>query len=292
MNVFVTGANGFVGSAVVEELAFAGHRVVGLVRSDRGARAVEALGGVPHRGALEDPASLAEGARAADAIVHTAFNHDFSRFAASCAEDQAVIAALADAIAGSARPLVVTSALGVMPAGVVATEDTAPGDHPRAATDRAAALAAARANVSVLRLPPSTHGEGDPHFVPTLIAIARRTGMSVYADEGRNRWPAVHRRDAARLYRLAVESALPGARYHAAAEEGIPFVAIATAIGRGLSLPVVKKTREEAAVHFGGFARFAALDVPASSAFTRARLGWEPREKGLLEDLADGHYFR
>ena len=294
MRVFVTGATGFVGSAVVGELLAAGHQVLGLVRSDASAAALAATGAKAHRGSLDDLDSLRSGAAAADGVIHTAFNHDFSKFKENCENDRRVIEALGDALAGTGRPLIVTSAMAILPHGVLATEDmmpvAGPAAHPRAASEEAA-VAACGARVSVVRLPPSVHGDGDHGFVPHLIGIAREKGISVYSDEGLNRWPAVHRLDAARLYRLILEKDSEGARYHAMAEEGVPFREIAAVIGRRLNVPVVGKSPDEAAKHFGWFAHFAAMDVPASSERTRQFLGWQPREPGLIADIDRPAYF-
>jgi nucleoside-diphosphate-sugar epimerase len=296
MRVFVTGATGFVGSAVVQELLAAGHEVLGLARSDAGAASLTAIGALVQRGSIEELDSLESGAATSDAVIHTAFNHDFSKFKENCELDRRAIETLGAALAGTTRPLIVTSALGVLPNGVLGTEETAPASgaaaHPRAATEEAAGAVAARGvRVSVVRLPPSVHGDGDPHFVPTLIKLARRTGLSAYIDDGGNRWPAVHRLDAARLYRLVLENRPGGGRYHAVAEEGIPLRDIATAIGHRLGVPIVGKPRGEAAQHFGGFVNFLALDVPATSARTREQLGWNPKQVGLLADLEQGRYF-
>lgn len=290
MRVFLTGATGFVGSAVVRELLDAGHRVVGLARSESAARALAAAGAEAHPGDLADLDALRAGASAADATIHLGFVHDFSNFAASCETDRRAILALGAALSGSDRPLLVTSAIGILPSGHLATEDTRPDQgpaaHPRAATERAAeAAAAAGARVSLVRLPPSVHGAGDHGFVPTLIRLARDKGVAAYVGGGRNRWPAVHRDDAARLFRLALEAGRGGARYHAVAEEGVAFRDIAAAIGRGLDLPTLSKDGADAEAHFGWFARFAALDVLASSRRTRYALGWRPTGPTLLDDL-------
>lgn len=302
MRVFVTGATGFVGSAVVAELVAAGHRVLGLARTEAAASALEAAGAEPHRGGLDDLDSLRAGAAAADGVIHTAFNHDFSRYKESCEADRHVIDAFGDVLAGSGRPLIVTSAVGLLGSVPLATEEmvppSGPGALPRVASEEAAASVAARGvRVSVMRLPPSVHGDGDHGFVPLLIGMAREKGVSAHIGEGLNRWSAVHRLDAARLYRLALERAEGGgegeggACYHAAAEEGVSFREIAAVIGRRLGVPVVAKSAEEAAAHFGWFAHFAALDCPTSSAWTRARLGWQPTGPGLITDLDHDRYF-
>lgn len=294
MRVFVTGATGFVGSAVVKELLDAGHQVIGLVRSDAGAKALAATGAAVHRGDVQDLASLRSGAAAADAVIHTAFIHDFSKFKESCEIDRLAITALGDACAGSSRPLIVTSGTGLLPPGR-ATEDDVPasGGLPRVATEEAAAAVAERGvNISVMRLPPSVHGDGDHGFVPMLIGMAREKGVSATIGEGRNVWGAVHRLDAARLYRLALEKNAGPARYHATAEEGVPFKEIATVIGRRLDVPVVSKSPEEAKAHFTWFAHFAAMDCRASSTKTRALTGWQPTGPGLIADIDRPEYFR
>ncbi len=300
MRVFVTGASGFVGSAVVQELIGAGHEVLGLVRSDASAIAVERAGAQAYRGDIDNLETLRAGAAQADCVIHTAFNHDFSKYLEACEADRRIIEALGSALAGSDRPLIVTSAIGTaignLPASGLMTEETRPATgaaaHPRAATEEAAVAVAARGvPVSVVRLPPSVHGDGDHAFVPILIDIARQHGASVYAGDGLNTWPAVHRLDAAALYRLALEAGAAAPRYHAVADEGVPFRDIASVIARRLGVPVVCKTPDDAASHFGWFAHFAAMDVRASSAWTQAQLGWRPRQPGLIADLDRPGYF-
>jgi len=294
MRVFVTGATGFVGSAVVQNLLDAGHQVIGLVRSDAGAKALAATGATVHRGDVQDIDSLKSGAAQADAVVHTAFIHDFSKFKESCETDRRAITAMGEALKGSARPLIVTSGTGLLPSGRVVTEDDVPlPTHPRVASEQAAeAMRAEGVNVSVMRLPPSVHGDGDHGFVPLLIGMAREKGVSAFIGEGRNVWAGVHRLDAASLYRLAIEKGVGPARYHATAEEGIPFKEIAGVIGKRLGVPVVSKSPEEAAQHFTWFAHFAAMDALASSAKTRAATGWQPTGPGLIADIDRDAYFR
>ena len=294
MRVFVTGATGFIGSVVVPELIKAGHHVIGLTRSDAGAQSLIAAGAEVHRGDLEDPESLRGGAAESDGVIHTAFDHDFSHFVANCEKDRRAIEALGGALAGSDRPLIITSGTGMGNAvpGQPATENVFNTSHPnpRVASELAgAAMSAAGVNVSVVRLP-QVHDTVKQGLISPAVAIAREKGISAYVGDGLNRWPAAHVLDVARLYRLALEKREAGARYNAVAEEGIPVRDIAEVIGEGLKVPVVSLSPEEAAGHFGWLGAFAGLDLPASSAQTQARLGWRPTGPDLLTDLKNMRY--
>jgi nucleoside-diphosphate-sugar epimerase len=290
MRVFVTGATGFIGAAVVKELIGAGHQVIGLYRDAEKAAALAAAGAEPYRGSIAEPDSLKDGAARSDGVIHLAFNHDFSRFVQNCEDDRRVIATLGGVLAGSQRPLLITS--GTPMANTVPGEAAREGNpvvsaqvHPRAASEEAAALLAAQGvNVGVVRLP-QVHDPVKQGLITPLIEIYRAKGACAYVGDGQNRWPAAHYLDVARLYRLAIEKAAPNAKYHAVAEEGIPMRDIATAIGRRLNLPVKSLAPDEVPGFFGWLAMFADLDMPASSAQTRAVLGWQPAGPGLISDL-------
>lgn len=318
MRVFVTGATGFVGSAVVRELMGAGHEVTGLARSETSAKALVAAGARVHRGTIEDLDSLRRGAAAADGVIHTAFFHEITHMAlrtrlrvmlgggpggivsrylsAAVGADRRAIETLGQALTGPDRPLVAAFATMAMAPGHLATEDEASDaasvGGPRGASEEAMlALAARGVRASVVRLPPSVHGNGDYGFVPRLIGVARKKGAAAYVGDGANRWPAVHRLDAARLFRLALEKGVAGSRYHAVADEGVPMREIAGVIGRHLNVPVVSKTPEEAAKLFSWLAPFLAADNPVSSRLTQERLGWRPTQPELIPDLEAGSYF-
>jgi nucleoside-diphosphate-sugar epimerase len=277
VRVFVTGATGYIGSAIVRDLMGAGHQVVGLARSDTAAAALTAAGAQVHRGALDDHDSLHEGAGAG-------------------AADLRAVEAIGAALDGSGKPFVVTSGTSVVTPGRLATEEDAPDPRssgvPRIASENAAiALAERGVRSSIVRLAPSVHGPGDSGFVPSLIGIARDKGVSAVVEDGANRWPAVHRLDAARLFRLAVEAAPAGSRLHGADDEGVPFRDIADVIGRHLNLPLVSISRDEADAHFGWLSAIASTDNPTSSASTQKLLGWRPAHPALIPDLEEGHYF-
>ena len=289
MHVFLTGASGWVGSAVAEDLLAAGHQVTGLVRNAQKAQALAALGMQVVTGTLDDHQLLHDGASRADAVIHTAFNHDFSRFSENCAQDERAIQILGDALRGSDRPLLVTSGLAMIAPGRLATENDLPfvePAYPCRSEPAARELADKGVRAATIRLSPTVHGVGDHGFIPILMGLAKQTGVSAWPEDVENRWAAVHRRDAATLYRLALETGVTQAVYHAAAEEGILFRDIAQAIGKHLGVPAEPRARE----HFGWFADFASLDMAASSEQTRAVLGWNPTHPTLLADLAQAQY--
>lgn len=306
MRVFVTGASGWIGTAVVDELVGAGHEVVGLARSDDAAATITAAGARVHRGALDDLDGLRSAASASDGVIHLAFKHDLAftgDFQGAADADRSAVEAFADALAGTDRPLVIASGtLGVAP-GRVATELDGHDDDPalaalgggpraRGATaEFVLSLASRGVRSSVMRLPPTNHGDGDHGFVATLVAVARDKGVSGYIGDGSNRWPAVHRLDSARLFRLALEKAPAGSTLHAVADEDVPVRSIADVIGHHLSVPVVSISPDDAGEHFTWLAPFLALDAPASSTLTRELLNWQPVQPGLIDDLDEGHYF-
>ncbi|MDB5652541.1 MAG: NAD-dependent epimerase/dehydratase [Tardiphaga sp.] len=290
MHVFVTGATGWVGSAVVKELIGAGHQVTGLSRSEAKAGALAAAGATVLLGTLDDLDVLRHAASAADAVIHTAFNHDFSKMAENSAQDFRAIETLGAALEGSDRPLLVTSGVALLAPGRLATEADLPPSTkswPRKSEVAALALAARGVRVATVRLAPSVHGAGDHGFIPILIGLAREKGVSAYVGEGLNRWPGVYRLDAARLYRLALEQGATEPVYHAIADEGVAFKDIAAVIGRRLGIPVESRGSE----HFGWFGGFAGADMPASSAHTQSVLGWEPTGPDLLRDIDQAAYF-
>jgi nucleoside-diphosphate-sugar epimerase len=294
MRIFLTGATGFIGSAIVPELINAGHQVLGLTRSETGAQALIAAGAEAHRGDLEDLESLRRGAAMADGVIHTAFNHDFSNFVAICELDRRVIEAMGSVLVGSDRPFVITSGTGMGNAvpGQPAIEENFNPNHPnpRKASELAGVSVADRGvNVTVVRLP-QIHDRVKQGLITYAVKLAREKGVSAYVGDGRNRWPAAHVLDTARLYRLALEKQKAGSRYHAVAEEGVPVRDIAEVIGRGLKVPVVSLSPEEAPAHFGWLSAFVGYDMPASSAQTQERLGWHPTGPGLIADLEQMNY--
>ncbi len=292
MRVFVTGATGFIGSAIVKELVGAGHHVVGMTRSDAGVKSLEAAGAQAHRGDLEDLESLRSGAAATDAVIHTAFRHDWSKFAEACELDKRAIETIGTVLQGSGRPFIVSSGVGVAQ-GRAATEDDPPlppsPSLPRVSEATAVALMERGIHAIVMRLP-QVHDTVKQGLITPLIAVARAKGVSAYIGDGQNRWPAAHVSDVARLYLLALEKGTAGARYHAVAEEGVPLKDIATAIGRGLNMPVLSISQEQAQEHFGFLGFFAGRDPLTSSAQTRAKLGWNPTGPALLTDLGNMRY--
>ena len=294
MRVFVTGATGFIGTAIVQQLLSAGHQVLGLARSDASAQKLTDAGAEAHRGDLENLDSLRGGAAQADGVIHAGFIHDFTRFAEVCEVDKVAIKTIGEVLQGSDRPFIVTSGTALINPGKLATEDMiAPFNPawPRASEQAADSVTEKSVLAAVVRLSPSVHGDDDQHgFVPILVNIAKEKGFSAYIGEGQNRWNAVHRLDAARLFRLALENATPGARYHAASEEAITVKSIAEAISKQLNLPVKSIAPEAAAEHFGWFAQMASIDCPASSSWTREKLNWQPTHSTLLNDIENGVY--
>jgi len=294
MRIFVTGATGFIGSAIVHELINTGHQVLGLTRSEAGARSLASAGAEVHRGDIEDLDSLRRGAGSVDGVIHTAFNHDFSKFAANCEADRQAIEAMGSALHGSDRSFIITSVamLGASTHGQPATEDNFNPDHPsprNASELTGVALAKSGVNVSVVRLP-QVHNPVKQGIISPLIELAREKGVSAYVDDGLNRWAGVHLSDAARLYVLALEKRAAGSRYHAVAEEGIPLRTIAEIIGHGLNIPVKSIAAADAPAHFGWFSAFVGHDMSASSALTQERLGWQPKGPGLIADLEQMRY--
>ncbi|MVM37673.1 NAD-dependent epimerase/dehydratase family protein [Spirosoma sp. HMF3257] len=294
MRVFITGATGFIGTAIVQELIRAGHQVSGLARSEASANKLFEAGAEVHRGDLEDLESLRSGAAQSDGVIHAGFIHDFTRFKEVCEVDKVAIQTIGEVLAGSDRPFIVTSGTALVSPGRLATEDIIPPFNPawpRASEQTADGVAALGVRAAAIRLSPSVHGDDDKHgFIPILINIAREKGVSAYIGDGLNQWNAVHRLDAAHLFRLALENAEPGARYHSSAEEAITVKAIAEAIGKQLNIPVQSIAPETAAEHFGWFAHMAAIDCPASSTLTQERLSWHPTHTTLLADIANGVY--
>ena len=294
MRVFLTGANGWVGSAIARDLLDAGHSVVGLVRSQEKADALAATGVTPLLGSVGDLDVVRDGAGDADGVIHMAFGLDFSKIVEMAEEDRRAIEAFGEVFAGSDRPIVVVSGFGMLPSGEVFKEDARPPmipQFPRASEQTAFALAERGLRASVVRLPRSTHGVGERHgFVPMLAAVARGKGVSAYVGDGQNLWPSVHRVDAARVFRLALERGARSEAFHAVAEGGVPFRSIAEAIGRQVGVPAKSLTPEEAEAHFGGLAMWVAGNGPASSERTRAILGWEPRETGIIPDIERPDY--
>ena len=294
MRIFVTGATGFIGAAIVHELIGAGHQVLGLTRSEAGARSLTAVGAEVHRGDIEDLDSLRRGAALVDGVIHTAFNHDFSKFLANCEADRQAVEAMGSTLQGSDRPFVVTSVamLGASARGLPATENNfnPESPNPRNASERAAvALTQRGVNVSVVRLP-QVHNPLKQGLISPLIELAREKGVAAYVDDGLNRWAAVHLSDAARVYVLALEKRVAGSRYHAVAEEGIALRTIAEVIGHGLNVPVKSVAASDAPAHFGWLAPFVGHDMPASSALTQERLAWQPKGPGLIAGLEQMRY--
>ncbi len=291
MKVFVTGASGFIGSAIVKELLAAGHEVTGLARSEESAKAISDAGAQVLKGSLNELDILKRGASDADGVIHTAFIHDFSQYAKAAEADKAAIKAMGEVLKGTNKSIVITGGiLGLSKTGGFVTEDDAAPDFPRASEAAAMALAEEGVNASVIRLPPSVHDKGDKGFIPMIINMARKNGVSAYVGDGSNRWPAVHRLDAAHLFCLALEKAAKGARYNAIGDEGIPVREIAEVIGKQLNLPVKSVSADKAADHFEWMSRFIAFDSPATAHKTSEQLGWRPTHIGLIEDMQQNYF--
>ncbi|MFA5958233.1 SDR family oxidoreductase [Hyphomicrobium sp.] len=295
MRVFITGATGFVGSAVVRELLAAGHQVLGLTRSDKGAAALSSAGAEVHRGDLEDLESLKSGTSSADGVLHLGFIHDFTKFAENCAIDKRAIEAMGDVLEGTNKPFIVTSGTGLVEAGVVVTEDMrrdGSAHVPRVSEQAALAYVSRGVQAMAIRLP-QVHGEkGKAGLITYLVESARQKGVAAYVGDGSERWAAAHRLDVARLYRLALEKGTANSIYHAVGEEGVPMLQVMDVIGRALNVPAISIKKEEAGDYFGPLAMFAGLDMPASSALTQQRLGWKPKEIGLIADIGQPGYFQ
>jgi nucleoside-diphosphate-sugar epimerase len=292
MRVFVTGATGFIGSAIVRELLATGHEVLGLARSDAAAAALAQAGAQAHRGELTDHDSLIAGAQACDGVIHTAFIHDFTQFAANIETDRRAVEAITGALEGTGKAIAIASGTLMVSHARPATErDDPEGGFGRAAADAMVVATGRGFRGATVRLPPTVHGAGDHGFVPRMVGFARQHGVAAYVGDGANRWPAVHRLDAARVFCLALEKAPPGSRLHAVAEEGVPMRAIAEAIGQGVGVPARSVTPEEAPAYLDFLAGFSAMDNPTSSALTREVLGWSPEQPELLIDIKDGGYF-
>ncbi len=296
MRIFITGATGFIGTAVVRELRTAGYEVLGLARSSAARDLLKSWGAEFHPGELSDLESLAAGAKQCDGVIHLAFIHDFSTYRANAETDRLALEVMAGAMVETGKPLVVTSSTAVLKPGKIGTERNAPENEGlgsiRAASEQVLSAVEKGVRVCAVRLPPSVHGAGDHAFVPAMVETARRHGFSAYIGDGANRWPAVHRLDAACLFRLALEKATPGCRLHGVAEEGIPVKKIAETIAQGLGIPLRSISTAEAAAHFEWLAAFAGIDIPISSTLTRTSLGWHPQQPGLLEDMRENGYFQ
>jgi nucleoside-diphosphate-sugar epimerase len=293
MRVFVTGAAGFIGSATTKELIANGHKVLGLARSDANEAALKKLGAEVHRGSLEDLESLKRGAKSADGVIHCAFIHDFAKFAENGQIDKRAIETMGDVLVGTNKPFIVTSGTAFVAPGKLGTEDMRPaGDHlPRVSEQAGLAYASRGVRAMTIRLPQVHGADGKAGLITYLLEIARQTRVVAYVGDGSARWPAAHRLDVARLYRLALEKGVADGVYHAVAEEGVPMIQICEVLGRALNVPVISVKQEEAGKYYGPLAMFAGLDIPASSALTQQRLGWKPTQIGLIADIGKPNYF-